>query len=272
MANTNRERWDEKRARAWHLFMPPARPSKAEVAIYEHALKNEINGYKEMEVLVLGATPELRSLSHRFGIRLTCVDFNATIFHILSDMVSPKGNEDFYCCDWKMMDIDRTFHIVLGDGSINMLSLSHHKPFLNNVYKLLDSGGLAVLRVHIIRPAVFTDVAEVFQWYRENKIEEPVFTATRNHLDMLWLDRKTLGIDFNSFHEKIREMHSNKVITHDEFCAYDRLLEYNRITLYHCAKENFEKRASELFEIENIFYGKDYLSHLHHPVYYLRKK
>jgi SAM-dependent methyltransferase len=269
--NTNREKWDEKRARAWHLFMPPARPSEAEVTIYEHALKNENDRQKAIELVVLGATPELRSLAHRFAAQLTCVDFNETVFSILFDMVSPKGKEEFYCCDWKTMDVNRKFSMVFGDGSINMLHPSQHEPFLNNMSELLVPGGIAVVRVHVINPPAFTEATEVFQWYRNNKIQEPLFTATRNHLDMLWMNRNTMGIDFNEFHNKLRKMLSDRVITDDEFGEYDRLLEYNRITLYYCEREGFEKLVCEQFKIEQVLYGKDHLSHLHHPIYYLRK-
>lgn len=272
LGDSNREKWDEKRARAWRLFMPPARPSDAETKVYEYVLQNERSLYEKLEIVLLGSTPELRSLSHKYNRSLTCVDFNATVFRILSDMVSPKGREVFHCCGWIEMDFDCQFDLVFGDGSINMLPVSMHELFLNNVHKLLKPNGLAVLRVHVIKPPVFTDPIEIFQWYRNSNCEEPVFMATRNHLDMLWLNHETQGIDFIDFHNRISEMHSYGLITNDEFNVYDELLEFNRITLYYCKKASFEKYASELFEIEHILYGKDYLNHLLHPIYYLRKK
>lgn len=272
MGDSNIEKWDEKRAMEWHLFMPPARPSSAEVLIYEHALQNEMRAQDNLEIVLLGSTPELRSISHQYGCSLSCVDFNATVFHILTDMVSHKGRESFYCRDWKKMDFNRQFDLVFGDGSINMVPPSKHDFFLSNIYKLLNRNGLAVLRVHVIQQPVFTDPIEVFQWYRKSKCKEPVFTATRNHLDMLWLNHLTQGIDFIDFHKRITELHAYELITDKEFNAYDRLLEFNRITLYYCKKEEFEQSANELFEIEQISYGNDHLSHSHHPIYYLRKK
>lgn len=217
IGDSNIEKWDEKRAREWHLFMPPARPSGAEVLIYECALQNEMRAQNNLKIVLLGSTPELRSISHQYGCSLSCVDFNATVFHILTDMVSPKGKEFFYCCDWKKMDFNHQFDL-------------------------------------------------------KSKCKEPVFTATRNHLDMLWLNHLTQGIDFIDFHKRITELHAYELITDEEFNAYDRLLEFNRITLYYCKKEEFEKSAGELFEIEQISYGNDHLSHSHHPIYYLRKK
>jgi SAM-dependent methyltransferase len=268
---SNLELWDEKRAKAWHLFMPPARPSVAEVSIYNHFLKKEKNKKKKIEILLLGSTPELRSIAHASGCSLTCVDFNATVFHILSNMVSHKGIESFHCCNWLEINTARRFDIIFGDGSINMLPGTKHREFLIKVNELLKDDGIAVLRVHVILQPAFKDPLEVFKWYRNTDKKEAIFTATRNHLDMLWLNYKTLGIDFVEFHKKIREMYNKKLITHDEFNAYDKLLEYNKITLYFCNKEVFEEYLKGLFDITVVMYGKDHSNYLYHPVYCLRK-
>jgi hypothetical protein len=67
-------------------------------------------------------------------------------------------------------------------------------------------------------------------------------------------------------------MYVRRLITDDEFIAYDRLFEFNRIALYYCRQADFERSAAELFEIEQISYEADYLTYTYHPIYSLRRK
>jgi hypothetical protein len=263
--------WDEKRARAWDLFLPPARPSPGEVAVYESALRAEFERGSR-DCLLLGATPELRSLAHRLRCALRCVDRNAQVFSILGAKVHPHGEEHFECSDWLEMSLRPRVDLVFGDGSLNMLPGSVHQRFLENTRAVLNPGGLAALRVHLMESPRFADPAAVFHWYREAARKDPVFSATRTHLDMLWLDRGRQAIDFVEFHHNIRELHDSGAITDEEFAAYDNLLEFNKITLYYAGRDEFERRASRCFQIEDVRTGGDYTAHEQHPVYLLRRE
>ncbi len=265
------EHWNMKRARAWKHFMPPARPSPGEVSIYARIVEQEARGNR-VKCLLLGSTPELRSMIHARGYELVCVDRDEQVFRTLTGMVEHHGEEVFVKSDWMDMDFKLSFDIILADGSMNMLSPPLHTRFLENMHTALRPGGLAVQRCHLIAPPVFVDPVAVFEWYRSTCSGKPIFTSTRTHLDMLWLDKESGALDFVEFHQKIRQMHEEGKLSDEEHGAYSTLLEFNRITLYYSRKSEFERQSSRFFRIEGICNGNDYACHEQHPVYLLRKK
>ena len=262
--------WDAERARAWHLFLPPARPSPGEVAIYERALRQELDR-RVPECLLLGSTPELRSLAHRHGCPLRCVDRNGEVFRILAGMVEPSGPEEFQECDWLEMPDGPTADVVFADGSMNMLPLARHVPFLDKLRAAVRPGGLAMLRVHLLRAPRFADAEAVFEWYRRRPRPAAVFSTTRTHLDMLWMDRERQAVDFVDVHGRLRALHERGAIHNDEFEAYDRLVAFNRITLHYARRRDFERDVQRRFRIEGVVRGRDYAADEQHPVYLLRR-
>lgn len=260
--------WDAQRAHAWHLFMPPARPSPGEVAIYERALQQEIERHVP-DCLLLGSTPELRSLAHRYRCPLRCVDRNGEVFRILGSMVDPSGPVRFEECDWLAMEDRPTADAIFADGSMNMLPLARHAPFIEKLHAALRPGGLAALRVHLVRAPRFADAEAVFRWCRRRRRPAPVFSTTRTHLDMLWMDPRRQAVDFVEVHGRLHALHERGVITDDEFDAYDRLVAFNRITLHYARRRDFERDATRHFRIEGIARGRDYAADEQHPVYLL---
>jgi hypothetical protein len=250
--------------------MPPARPSPGEVGDYERLLQS--GGWIECpDWVLLGCTPEIRSLAARHRREILCIDQNPEVFDVLRSMVAPQYAEQFLCSDWLHAEIPAPVDIVLGDGSLNMVPRSQHESFLFKVSQMLRPGGAALLRVHVMGPPRFGTPEQVFEWYRANASTEPVFSATRTDLDMLWLDRATGRLSFPDFHRKIRRLHRLGIITPEEFEAYDRLMGFNRINLYYVTREGFERAASAYFDVSEVCVAEDYTGSGNHPLYLLRK-
>jgi SAM-dependent methyltransferase len=263
--------WNEDRAKNWNLFMPPARPSNGEMTEYEKVISRE-NYDNQTSWVLLGATPEVRSLAANYNQKLICIDKNENVFEILRSLVRLQNPfESFICSNWLEADLSKPIDLLIGDGAINMLPIDFHEKLLKKIYHILKPQGLALLRVHIKSPPRFSDPQEVFRWHRNNNSDEHVFSATRTDLDMLWLEPKNLKINFENYHKKIQQLYAHKLITSEEFKAYDKLLRYNKINLYYAEKEIFESIASKYFDIENITYGNDYSGYKNHPIYILRK-
>jgi hypothetical protein len=265
------EHWNVERARAWRHFMPPARPSPGEVALYARFVEREARGGSP-KCLLLGSTPELRSMIHARGYELVCVDRDRQVFETLTGMVECPGEELFIESDWMDMNFESSFDVILADGSMNMLDHSLHSGFLGNMHSALRPGGLVIQRCHLLALPVFRTPSAVFEWYRSTCGGKPIFTSTRTHLDMLWVDPKSGALDFTVFHQKIREMYYKGMISDEEHGAYAALLEFNRIILYYSRVSGFETQASKHFHIEGIYNGEDYACHEQHPVYLLRKQ
>jgi hypothetical protein len=153
-----------------------------------------------------------------------------------------------------------------------MLPLPKHEALLRKIYDMLKLRGRALLRVHVAEPPKFSNPQEIFEWYRTSNTNEPVFTATRTYLDMLWFEPETFKLNFVEYHKKIQQLYDDKIITTEEFNSYNKLLQFNKIDLYYTTRESFELSVSNYFQIESINYGNDYTGHMNHPVYTLRKK
>ena len=263
--------WNEERARHWALFMPPARPSRGEMACYERFL-SESGPMQAGPFALLGCTPEIRSLCATRRRPLICIDWNAGVYHALASMVDPKHSEVLVASDWLKAEVPEPVDIVFADGSLNMLPPDMHAPLIKKMSSMLKPNGRALIRVHVAAAPSFSSAQDVFRWYRREAVDQPVFTATRTHLDMLWVEPKTLKISFPAYHQKIVQLHADGDITDDEFQSYHKLLEFNKINLWYTTRESFERAAREWFDVEASDCGQDYAGHNHHPVYALRKK
>ncbi|HET8624793.1 MAG TPA: hypothetical protein VFM14_14610 [Gemmatimonadales bacterium] len=262
--------WNEERARNWHLFRPPARPSRAEVAHYAAVLAQ---APRQCAWGLLGSTPELRSLAAAANQPLVCIDRDEMVFTTLTSLVGvPNGEERFVCSDWLSARLNQPLSIVMGDGSINMLPPDRHGPLLATVYDMLAPGGLALLRVHLAAPPRFPDPAAVFRAYRSAGGGEPVFTATRTDLDMLWLEPGSLHLNFADCHARLERLYAQGVIRTEEFTGYHQLLRFNRIDFWYLARERFERLLAPWFDIEDIAHGCDYTLAAQHPLYTLRRR
>jgi hypothetical protein len=265
-----RNEWNAERAKNWHLFAPPARPSGAEVARYAAALRDVprpgVWG-------LLGSTPELRSLAAEAAQPLVCIDRDPDVYEVLGGLVTTRADaERLLCSDWLAAQPEERFSVLMADGSLNMLSPDRHAAFFDAVRRMLAPGGVALIRVHLAQPPMFRDPAAVFAWFRARGNGERVFTATRTHLDMLWLEPGSLRVDFPEYHARLERLHVEGTITGEEFAAYHRLLRFNRISLWYSTRARFESLAAAGFEIEEIGFGCDYTASAQHPLYVLRRR
>jgi SAM-dependent methyltransferase len=265
------DNWNIRRAANWHLFLPPARPSGNEMSHYERVALSE--GSSESDIwALLGSTPEIRSLASEHGKRLVCIDTNEEVYKVLHSMVNPASYaEIFIGSDWLHVDLPASIDIVFADGSINMLPPNKQEQLISATHRMLKPEGRALFRIHVVEPPTLSTPQEVFEWYRANRTTEPVFSATRTHLDMLWMDRETLCLNFSDFHRRIQALFDNQEITFEEYQAYNSLLEYNKIDLYYIRREQFETWCKGRFVIEEVIYGNDYSCKTNHPLYVLRK-
>jgi hypothetical protein len=260
------------KAAAWHFFLPPARPSSAEAARYREAATAEDKNLSG-SWCVFGSTPEIRSLAASEGRQLFCVDRSWEMFVGLTPLVEPRPHrETFVLSNWLDMTTLPAVDILFADGSINMLPSHDQGRFVEVVSRCLKPGSLALLRVHLTSAPEFSTPEEVFRWYRTTCPHIPVFSATRHHLDMLWMDRETMSLDLVESRARIRTLYEAGLASREEFQAYDRILHYNRIRLHYSKRETFESLCRRHFTIERVLTGGDYPGSQYHPVYALRRR
>lgn len=258
-------------AKAWHFHAPPARPSEGHIKHYEQLLLHE-KTQGNNNCLLLGATPEIRSLIHKHECKVVCVDHNRTMFDALRKLVNPNGPEHFLCSDWLEMNINPPVEIVMGDASLNMLPHDKHEELLKLISNILCSNGAAILRINVIGNPQFSSPVEVFDWYRTNLRHKPVFTTVQPHLVMLWLrSMKTQVFDHAEYYQYICELYTDGVILETEFSSFKNILQQSKIKICYSDTKTFERLTCRDFTIEKILYADDFPGHIYYPIYRLRK-
>lgn len=259
--------WDLKRARHWHLFLPPARPSAAELELYDQAVIT-LRG----RAALLGSTPELRLLAWRHGLELTAFERSRAVFDVLRPEPVPAASETLVEGDWlHTLGTERAFDMVMADGALNMLPRERHAELLEGIAGLVRPGGTVLLRVHLRRPPRYGSAVEVFGAYRRGELAGPVFSATRTQLDMLWLDPVTSSVRFEVVAEELAALHAAGKLGDEEFAAYHHLAPYNRIELHYTSRVELEAMAQTWFDLSCLGSGNDYADHSQHPIYVLRR-
>jgi hypothetical protein len=264
------KKWNKNRAENWSLFMPPARPSQGEMVQYEKGvIKYGLNNLSRWALL--GGTPEIRSLAAQYKKHLLCIDRSEEVLKALATMVNPHFSEEFLCENWLDLNIPESVDLVFADGSLNMLNNEQHKSFIKKIYSILSPHGWVALRVHLAEPPKFSTLQEVFEWRRTHNSHEPVFSSTRTHLDMLWMEPETLKISFIDYHKRICTLNKDGLISHEEFLGYNTLLKFNKIELFYIRRKFFEKIIANYFVIKEVYDGNDYSRSIQHPIYFLQK-
>ncbi|WP_372365301.1 class I SAM-dependent methyltransferase [Candidatus Uabimicrobium sp. HlEnr_7] len=260
-------------ASIWKLVEPPIRPSNGVMAIYKkYLLQQKSKGAKNF--LLLGATPEIRSLVNHESCSLLCVDRNKEMFSGLEELVTHKGRNTFICSDWLDIKTNSPIDIVFGDGVVNMLPHDKQEQLIQVIHKVLAPQCMTMLRTTTISKPMFESAQKLFEWYRTSQQYQPVFTTTNIHLRMLWLhETQTKTLDYVEYYNYLHQLHQQGTMRDEEFSCYQKLYQTkDKLNVYYPKKDDFEQLLSKYFEIENISYGNDYSGNEYNPVYVLTKR
>ena len=262
---------EKKMAARWKRLIPPSRPSKDYMALYEKYVLLEAEKKDKLTWGLLGCTPEIRSLAGKYQAEILCIDNNPAAFPAFRLLCEPSKNEKFLCSDWLDVNLPEKFDVILGDGAVSMLPLEKHEALLNSIYKMLKPEGIALLRIHVIAPSQFENPRQIFDWYRENAADKPVYYATKPHLNQFCLDPETMKTNINLLQNMIQNLYTDKIIDTEEFEAFEKLKD-GSTELQYTKKELFEQIVAPYFKIEGIYYARDFPNGLNRPLYHLRKK
>jgi len=130
----------------WEKTREPIRPSESELHFYE-SFVTKISGLENPEMLILGATPELRDMGIKYGMKPVCADIEKPIWETMKHFMKEQGEEELILCDWLELPEDRKFDLILGDGPFNMLAEEKGDPFFESVAKVTKDDGLIVQRI-----------------------------------------------------------------------------------------------------------------------------
>jgi hypothetical protein len=128
------------------------RLSTAEVGEYERLARLREAPRGPLRTLVLGSTPELRTLLCRCGASPVVVERNAHAYAAMTKLVPPGAREIWHQSDWLCMQPGGRFDVVLADMVLSNLPFgAAQEELLRRVHDLLTDDGVFVTRVESIK-------------------------------------------------------------------------------------------------------------------------
>lgn len=135
---------------------PAGSPDVQEIRAYKDYISNHYKGnLKDKKALVLGLTPELRSMLHHLGVSVICIDNNPNAIALFQDWVPENLDiqEEIIDGNWADLSnlISSPVDIVVGDGIFgNLLSLKGHLDLLKQIKSVISPTGICVFRKILI--------------------------------------------------------------------------------------------------------------------------
>lgn len=160
----NKEMWNNFR-KIWSVGLIPHRPSGEEIALYEDYLQKAINISKStsFQVLVMGATPEIRDMLARYRVGVTLIDVNPNMIRAMDELLEvSSGNEKLVIGDWQNMPLrDSRYDLILCDHGLNNILFKNWTKVFNEMKRVLKSNGFLVQSVYTVEQDEAIDIEQV---------------------------------------------------------------------------------------------------------------
>lgn len=250
---------------AWKRAIFPARPSSAELELFDHQLQ----GCQDQKLLIMGSTPELRDLGHKNKLHVTCADINPDMLQGMKNLMQYSTlPEELVVCNWVQMPFqDDSFDVIMSEQSLTVLPLEYWEQWLKEVSRVLKPTGKAIVKVFMRLP---------------NTEEQILKTFKKRNSDIAYLKVKTLSMLMHKNIIPVKEsiehagrLFSEGKITEEEyqqFLYHFEAIGKGNLQLYFMDKDKFEILLKNYFEISDIMYGRDIELHGQSPIYVLKKK
>lgn len=161
-------------AQNWARMKPPVRPSSSEIEVFGKYI-SAIAERPNPKALVMGSTVELRSLCVKHGVSVTCVDYKEENYDAFSLQMSEDDGRNYICKDWRDLETEEKFDLILGDLSFNMLTgipsktstMEDYRFTLEHMFQFLTPGGVMVQRIWVRHKGQpFRKINEIVRIYR----------------------------------------------------------------------------------------------------------
>ena len=256
---------DRVRAERWDSYQPPTRPSAGDLDVYGTALE-QVDA-----ALLLGSTPEIRTLARRHGVALTAVDSSAHMYRSMERLVDgDNARERFVECDWLDMSLDRTFDLVIADGSIGMLHPGLHERFFERLTRHTCEGGRVMMRVSLMGEPPLPTPEDVLALARRSRGH--FYSLVKLTLSQLWLDPGTGAIPNQEFQRQWAELHRQGLTTAAEHRLVDSTLDGAGLTVFYIDRQSLLDLAEPAFDVEAVVEADDYDTSASKPVFVLRRR
>jgi len=242
-------------AEMWKKIGSPFRASVNEQEIYARFLEEAAEHRDNPKMIVLGVTPELRKLGHKYGYQVTCVDFSPLVITVMDILMGEEGERDIIVrCNWLETPLQRgQYDAIVGDASINMVELKSWDRLLKIIHDLLKPGGYFVTRTMVgLEDSIpFTDALKRFG--------KQLFRYPERYIGSLQYALITPENNVGPYRlvERLEKLRKNGDITDDEFDIICMRIPPGRVDVYILEQKQFEDVLSKHFQIKDYYYDKE---------------
>ena len=264
--------WDLSMAEQWKFYKPPIRPSEADLEIFGKYINEQIaQKGNDIKILILGSTPELRSLVHTFNIPLWVCDYIEENYRELGTLVQHKGKETYVHQDWITLDIGEQFDLIFAEASPNVVRKEDVPKVLRNAARHLKKDGVFVAKVWYHLPWS-QSLSEILKLYREKFPGEDFYHTMAVRLYTLCQDQKTEATALFDVLVLLEKHHQQGMVTTEELKSCMNIInEKTKLRLFGPLRTEWDALFGEAFEIIHVYeptpIGPDPI-----PIYALRKK
>jgi len=266
-------RWEKSFAQVWTNYIPPARPSAAEIVLYTKYLRKLQNAKKDkIKLLVLGSTPEFRDWGFQEGLDVTVIDYNKENNGILKTfMRHQNAKENFIEESWKDMKFENEFDIIIGDHAISVLLREDLPDVLKNIARALKKDGIFITK-HYLGLGKNRTLEEIIKSYYAKFSNYHIYLIASTEIVVSGADRKTNYFDFGKALKELKNLCDAGLLKKEDYATFEEYGWANmKFNLYVPTQGQWEKALKPHLNIHKIDYSQDiYAKEM--PIYILKKK
>ncbi len=208
-------------------------PDPEEIKTYRNYIYAHFQGdFDGKTALVLGLTPELRSMLHYLGVSVICIDNNPHAIALFRDWIPEdiEVKEKILEGDWRDLSnlLEFPVDIIVGDGIFgNILSLDDHLNLLIKIKSAINNQGICVFRKILIPQDFLVESHQAYrliQKYDSGTIDAAEFGfgmrifGTQNQA----FDEQKFLLDNSKSFAIFEQMYQDKILTESAMSAIQR--------------------------------------------------
>ena len=286
-----------KRTQIWQQFSQdyckmviPNRPSPEDCQNYSLLINQVLKNKKRVRILVMGSTPELRSLLFTYTClqkaRVYCLDFSENMYRAMTDFIAKTDlKEKFIKGNWLKTGIkDDFFDLVVGDEVICNVPVKGHAKLFQEVKRILKKDGFWITRHNFYLPNEIKPEQIILKTVKDIVQGKYGFQTAINYLYILLfynMVQKNKQRRVNMA-EETREMEKayKKLKDGLDKKALKALIKHFKENWrsifdyywYVLSKKDSERELKPFFEIKKILYARDYITAKNSPICLLKVK
>ncbi len=286
-----------KRTQIWQQFSQdyckmviPNRPSPEDCRNYSLLINQVLKNKKRVRILVMGSTPELRSLLFTYTClqkaRVYCLDFSENMYRAMTDFIAKTDlKEKFIKGNWLKTGIkDDFFDLVVGDEVICNVPVKGHAKLFQEVKRILKKDGFWITRHNFYLPNEIKPEQIILKTVKDIVQGKYGFQTAINYLYILLfynMVQKNKQRRVNMA-EETREMEKayKKLKDGLDKKALKALIKHFKENWrsifdyywYVLSKKDSERELKPFFEIKKILYARDYITAKNSPICLLKVK